>query len=124
VDEATEKVLCTNYSEGKRHDFRLLKDSKVKAKPKTKIRADTGYTGLQNHHPNSEIPKRRSSKKPLSKEEKINNQKLRSQRALNEHVIGKIKRFKVVSERYRNRRKRFALRFNLIAGIYNYELDQ
>ncbi|MEG3991284.1 IS5/IS1182 family transposase, partial [Microcoleus sp. S28C3] len=24
--------------------------------------------------------------------------------------------------RYRNRRRRFGLRFNLIAGIYNYEL--
>ncbi|MBI3589838.1 MAG: IS5/IS1182 family transposase, partial [Candidatus Melainabacteria bacterium] len=37
-------------------------------------------------------------------------------------VIGMLKRFKVISERYRNRRKRFALRFNLIAGVYNYEL--
>jgi hypothetical protein len=27
-----------------------------------------------------------------------------------------------LSERYRNRRKRFALRFNLIAAIYNLEL--
>ncbi|MDR2707980.1 MAG: IS5/IS1182 family transposase, partial [Nitrososphaerota archaeon] len=29
--------------------------------------------------------------------------------------------FKIVSDRYRNRRKRFGLRFNLIAGICNYE---
>ncbi|MDR0303498.1 MAG: IS5/IS1182 family transposase, partial [Chitinispirillales bacterium] len=29
--------------------------------------------------------------------------------------------FKVISEKYRNRRKRFKLRFNLIAGICNYE---
>jgi hypothetical protein len=28
-----------------------------------------------------------------------------------------------LSERYRNRRKRFGLRFNLIAAIYNMELD-
>jgi hypothetical protein len=27
-----------------------------------------------------------------------------------------------LSERYRNRRKRFGLRFNLIAAIYNMEL--
>jgi len=27
-----------------------------------------------------------------------------------------------LAERYRNRRKRFGLRFNLIAGLYNYEL--
>ena len=32
-----------------------------------------------------------------------------------------IKRFKIIAERYRNRRKRFCLRFNLIAGICNFE---
>ncbi len=31
-------------------------------------------------------------------------------------------RFKILSNRYRNRRKRFSLRFNLIAGVYNLEL--
>ena len=31
-------------------------------------------------------------------------------------------RFKIISEKYRNRRKRFSLRFNLIAAIYNLEL--
>ena len=41
---------------------------------------------------------------------------------LNENAIGFIKRFKIVSERYRNRRKRFGLRFSLIAGFCNYEL--
>ncbi|MGI8656137.1 MAG: IS5/IS1182 family transposase, partial [Pyrinomonadaceae bacterium] len=30
--------------------------------------------------------------------------------------------FRIVSERYRNRRRRYGLRFNLIAGLYNYEL--
>lgn len=30
--------------------------------------------------------------------------------------------FRILSERYRSRRRRFKLRFNLIAGIYNYEL--
>jgi len=44
-----------------------------------------------------------------------------SQRVLNEHVIGLIKRFKIVSDRYRNRRKRFSLSFNLICSICNYE---
>ena len=31
------------------------------------------------------------------------------------------KRFRILSERYRNRRKRFALRFSLIAGICNFD---
>ncbi len=29
----------------------------------------------------------------------------------------------VLAERYRNRRKRFAIRFNLIAGLHNFELS-
>lgn len=41
---------------------------------------------------------------------------------LNEHVIGRLKRFRILSERYRNHRKRFALRFSLIAGICNFDL--
>ena len=68
------------------------------------------------------MPKKKSKKKPLSQEEKMKNRNLSSQRVLNEHVIGKVKRFKIVADKYRNRRKRFGLRFNLIAGIYNYEL--
>jgi len=52
------------------------------------------------------------------------NRNIASERALNENVIGSLKRFKILSDRYRNRRKRFGLRFNLIAGIYNLEVGK
>jgi len=39
-------------------------------------------------------------------------------------VIGRLKVFRILSERYHNRRKRFGLRFNLIAAIYNLELRE
>lgn len=83
---------------------------------------DSGYQGLQKLHANTEMPKKRKRNQALSKEEKKKNQELSSKRALNENVIGMLKRFKIIADRYRNRRKRFGLRFNLIAGIYNYEL--
>ncbi|MGV5006143.1 IS5/IS1182 family transposase, partial [Acinetobacter variabilis] len=35
-----------------------------------------------------------------------------------------LKTFKILAERYRNRGKRFGLRFNLITGIYNLELSK
>jgi hypothetical protein len=69
------------------------------------------------------LPKKSSKKKPLTKEEKKQNQEISSERVVNENVIGSLKRFKIISDRYRNRRKRFGLRFNLIAGIYNYEIE-
>jgi hypothetical protein len=87
------------------------------------VLTDTGYQGLQKIHKKTEMPKKRTKKNPLTKEDKLNNQKLSSERVVNENVIGMIKRFKIISDRYRNRRKRFCLRFNLIAGIYNLELN-
>ncbi len=116
------RIICTSFSNGKCHDFRLLKESGVMINPNVQALTDTGYLGLQKIHHNTDMPKKKSKKKPLTKNDKIRNRELSSKRVLNEHVIGKVKRFKIISDKYRNRRKRFGLRFNLIAGIYNHEL--
>ena len=84
---------------------------------------DSGYLGLQKLHNNTSMPKKKSKKKPLTVMEKQSNRQLSSQRVLNEHVISTVKRFKILADRYRNRRKRFGLRFNLIAGVCNFELQ-
>ena len=121
VDKETQIVICTSFSNGRKHDFRLFKESKVAIQSASLIIADSGYQGLQKIHCNTLLPKKKSKKNSLSKEEKKNNTKIASQRVGNEHAIGFIKRFKIVADRYRTRRKRFGLRFNLITGIRNYE---
>lgn len=68
------------------------------------------------------VYQKKSENNPLTPEDKANNRKISSERITNEHTIGFIKRFKILAERYRNRRKRFGLRFNLIAGVCNFEL--
>ena len=122
VDKNSRKVICTAFTNGKRHDFRLFKESKTHIHPETLAETDTGYVGIKKIHANSLLPKKRTKKNPLSAEDKAFNRKISSERVGNEHAIGFIKRFKILSERYRNRRKRFGLRFNLIAGICNFEL--
>jgi len=115
-------VICTAFGNGKKHDFRLFKESKVRWTEKTWGVTDSGYTGIKKLQKNSRLPKKSSKKKPLTTEEKKQNRAISSERVVNENVIGSLKRFKIVSDRYRNRRKRFGLRFNLIAGIHNFEL--
>ena len=88
----------------------------------TWVITDSGYQGIGKLHSKSKLPKKKSKNKPLEKEEKEKNRELARERVGNENVIGMVKRFKIVSEKYRNRRKRFSLRFNLIAGICNFEL--
>lgn len=122
MDKKTKGIICTAFSNGKRHDFRLFKESKTRIHPQIKTITDTGYQGIQKLHRNSELPKKRSKKNPFTKEDKKRNQELARERVVNENVIGMIKRFKIIADKYRNRRKRFGLRFNLIAGIYNLEL--
>ncbi len=58
-----------------------------------------------------------TKKKPIKK-----NRELARIRVIGEHINRKLKIFKILADRYRNCRKRFGLRFNLIAGLYNYEL--
>lgn len=94
----------------------------MKLHPKSKALIDSGYQGLQKIHANTAMPKKRSKKQPLTKEEKAQNKRISSQRVPVENVIAHVKRFKIIADRYRNRRKRFGLRFNLIAAIYNQEL--
>ena len=116
--------MCTNFCHGKKHDFKLFKDSKVRWVNEICAITDSGYLGIKRLQKTSVIPKKRSKKRPLTKEEKRENCCISAQRALNENVISRVKRFKILSDRYRNRRKRFGLRFNLIAAIYNLELEE
>jgi len=101
----------------------LFKESKFTIKPRVKILADTGYQGIQKIHTNSVIPFKRKRNETLTTEQKKFNHKLSSKRIVVENVIGFLKRFRIISDRYRNHRKRFGLRFNLIASFHNGELS-
>ncbi|MDR1241012.1 MAG: transposase, partial [Oscillospiraceae bacterium] len=74
-------------------------------------------------HKNSEIPKKKTKKYKLTKEEKAKNREISSKRVKIENITGFVKRFKIIADKYRNRRKCFGLRFNLICGISNFDID-
>jgi IS5 family transposase len=119
----TKQVIAVFTACGKTHDFKMWKKSiGVKVVKHIKIQADSGYQGIKKLHENSETPKKRSKKHPLSKEDKANNRRIGSERVAIEHVNRWLKRLRIIAERYRNRRKRFALRVSLFCGIHNFEL--
>ena len=123
AEKKTRKIICTAFGKGRRHDFKLFKDSKTHIHPSTKCSVDTGYQGLAKLHSNVEIPKKRSKKNPLTIQDKERNKAISSERVLIENIIREVKIFRMVAEKYRNRRKKFGLRFNLIAAIYNLNLS-
>ena len=124
VEKATRQIICIHTAEGKRHDFRLLKDSRVRMQSATRTVLDSGYQGAQKEHINTVLPLKKPRGGKLTKEQKRVNKSVAQQRIVNENVIGSIKRFRIIAERYRNRRKRYGLRITLIAAIHNFELGQ
>lgn len=105
------------------HDFALYKRSRIEPHESLEVLADSGYQGLSKLHEKSMTPHKKPRKAELTEVQKRSNRELASRRVVVEHVIRSLKIFRILAERYRNRRQRFSLRFNLIAGLYNYELS-
>ena len=88
-----------------------MKHEKIANNSGAQLTADAGYQGLRKLHTNSVLPKKSSKNRPLSKQDRKQNRNISRKR------IAVVKRFRILSERYRNRRKRFSL----ISGICNFE---
>ena len=84
-------------------------------------KVDLGYVGIKKLHPNVEIPKKNSKNYKLSDDDKKENQEKASKRIFVEHINAKIKTFQILKQKYRNRRKRYNLRVNLICGLINFD---
>ncbi|SPR07835.1 IS5 family transposase ISOt6 [Orientia tsutsugamushi] len=95
---------------------KFLSILRLKRSPIHDIKVYKKFTVILNYQ------RKKSKKNPLTKNNKKNNCRLAGERVVNENVIGMLKLFKIIADKYRNRRKRFSLRFNLISGIYNFAL--
>lgn len=75
------------------------------------------------YHQNSYIPKKKPKIREISVLEKDYNRELAKQRIRVKHVNRRLKIFKIFAQRYRNRRRGYSLRCNLLAVICNQELS-
>ena len=120
VDMLDNRILAIAHGKGSEHDFTIFKRTFKWADPDVCMIGDSGFQGIYNIHNNSWIPHKRPRKGKLTKQQKIENKFLASYRICVEHIVRYTKRFKVLSARYRNKRKRRGLRVSLISGICNF----
>ncbi|MGF1601449.1 MAG: IS5 family transposase [Thermosynechococcaceae cyanobacterium] len=123
INQDTGAIICLHFGKGRRHDFQLFKASGVHIHRETESLQDSGYQGIDQYHANSYVPRKKPQDRALTALEKDYNRQLSRERIGVEHVNGRLKTFKILSQRYRNRRRRYGLRCNLIAALYNYELE-
>jgi DDE superfamily endonuclease/Helix-turn-helix of DDE superfamily endonuclease len=103
---------------GSVHDFAVFKEEPPIPKETTAF-VDLGYQGLDRLHSKTELPFKASKNKPLDSEDKAYNHALSRIRIKVENVLASIKVFRILSDPYRNKNKRYNLKFNIIAGIVN-----
>ncbi len=86
------------------------------------VNLDRGYEGAEERYPDNKVykPKRAQRNHPLTLFEKLYNHIINKTRILVEHVIGRVKKFRIVSELYRNRRASHSNFFLAVAGLINF----
>ena len=112
---------------GSWHDYKIFKKTKAgerlaRDKP---CYLDKGYQGAQKDYPNLKLFIHKKAKRwqKLTEKEKLQNRLLNKIRVKIEHTILKCKRFKILKETYRHSLKDYHQRFQIIAGIINFQLQ-
>lgn len=103
---------------GSIHDLTLHR-RELPLLPQTRVYVDSGYQGLDKTHAQTELPFKKSKRKPLTFDDKDYNQALSRIRMKVEHIFAQIKIFQILAQRYRNKRKRYNIKFKIIAGLIN-----
>lgn len=115
------RIVSTSKSHpGKDHDFEVRKrGSPLSGNSRTYV--DSGYQGLDKIHKATELPYKKPKNGELTAEEKEYNRGLSSFRVRVENKIRELKVFRIIGERYRNKKKRYGLKLNIVAGIVNFK---
>lgn len=126
VDEASGRFVGVSDSvPGRWADIKLLKRSRVLTRLPAGVGAlgDLGYVGIQDLHPSGACPRRKPRGKPRPPEDVRYNRAFSRRRIVVEHAIGRLRRFRAVTDVNRHRRKGHAARVRAIAGLVNRMLD-
>ncbi len=119
-------ILLTKARPGKIHDKRQLDEEDLVGNipDEVAIEGDLGFQGLQNEFENVHLPHKKPKGKELSEQQKQENREFSRQRVVCEHAHAGIKRYRSVTDVYRNRVPDFDDRLMLnAAGLWNWYLD-
>ena len=114
-----QKELIIQIESGRKHDLTIARKHVKEFLIYPCVMADLAYKGFHQIKSKLLIPIKKSKNISLPKIAKQINKEISRRRIAIEHINCQLKHFRILTERYRNRRKRFGLRVNLITGILN-----
>ncbi len=113
------------HKKGRRHDYNIYKKNHPVTPKKEVVNVyDLGYLGVEKDFPEqiSSLPCRKRKNKQLSPEEKDSNKSYSIKRIVIEHTICRLKKYKVMSEVFRNRLKKYNRILDIVSGLVNYRI--
>jgi hypothetical protein len=105
---------------GSRHDL-AVRRAGPKLPRGARAYGDSAYQGYDREHKAIDYPYKKPKGGQLTEEEKEYNKGLSRFRVRVEHKIGQVKRFRIVSNPFRNPRRTHSTKTSIIAGIVNME---
>ncbi|MEW6407489.1 MAG: transposase family protein [Patescibacteria group bacterium] len=119
-------LQASDSSPGRIHDYKYFRKTTLpkwlEKHPQITGYGDSGYEGVNKDYPkaNFKVPiKRTRAKSKLSRSEKIKNTKQRRERVIVEHTFAYLKKFRILSEIFRNAKNRYSAIFKSIAFLVN-----
>ncbi|HXT84250.1 MAG TPA: transposase family protein [Verrucomicrobiae bacterium] len=85
---------------------------------------DLGYLGVETDFLEqlSPIPNRKKINQELSQEEKEYNMNQSKKRIVIEHIICRLKKYRIMSDVFRNRLRKYNRIFDIVTGLVNYRM--
>jgi DDE superfamily endonuclease len=115
-----------NYKKGKRHDYDVYKKNHPVTPKQILNVVDLGYLGIEKDFPDqlSALPykKNRNQEELLQEEEKDYNKDHSKKRIVIEHTICRLKKYRIMSDIFRNRLRKYNQVSNIVAGLVNYRI--
>lgn len=115
----------TKHRNGKQHDYDMFKKTgPPDIPPDVEVGVDRGYQGIKKDFPqmNVKIPIKKKKGEELSKKDKKDNKKLSKERVIVEHTIGRMKKFGIMGNEFRNRLKNYDTMVSIVSGLVNFSL--
>ncbi|KKU80894.1 MAG: Transposase [Parcubacteria group bacterium GW2011_GWA1_47_8] len=125
TDSKRRILVLTPSKHGKVHDKKLSDKefAVIRLPDSVALLADTGFVGIDKQHANTLIPKKKPRGGFLTDADKMMNRLISSSRIVVEHAIGGMKRFRSVSDIYRNKNGFDDQLVNVAAGLWNFHVQ-
>jgi len=115
----------TEHQRGKRHDYNIYKKNHPVTPNQVINVFDLGYLGVEKDYPEqrSSLPnKKKRNKQELTPDEKEYNNSHSKTRIVVEHTICRIKKYRIMSDIFRNRLRKYNKVSDIVSGLINYRI--